>query len=76
MGRPRKVSTMELQMATPTESTPGTWYLCKPIDAEFTLEGDFAVLASHLNAAIEDITWTVTDEEYSGFDCHRLSGTV
>ena len=76
MARVKKAAATEIEMAVPFESTPGTWSICKAIDQEFTLDGDFAAIATNLNVAVDAVTWSMEDEIFNGLDCHRLSGTV
>lgn len=46
----------------------------KPLPEEFFLEPDFTSIAFVLGLEIDQIIWTVTDEEQDGVAGHSLSG--
>lgn len=60
-------------MAKAKAETPVT-SMWKPLPEEFFLEPDFSSIAFVLGLEIDQIVWTVTDEEQDGVPGHTLLG--
>lgn len=73
MARPKKGAST---MPAPTEVSPGQFGVWKPLDQEFSLDGDFAAIAADLGVSIDQVSYSITSEVKNDIDGHTLKGVL